>query len=355
MNAGKLKEEIILSDAELVHDSYPLNGEKQRQDFENALTEAKKVLAKLFEKETTQDMVDKAYADLKVAREKLLGRAEAEKMEKTFEEKLQQAFANKPYTMEKYRELKNLLDALPKYSKWWVFGPEKLEEYRSAIISGEVLLPYIPEINLEETVQEEKIEESELPLSPLKPADKLPFEDVLKTAWYHQSVSMLYDAGIMKGTSDNTFEPNAKVNRAMLPTVLYRLVKEPTVETNRAFTDIEENAWYSVAIEWAKKVGYVQGFEDGTYRPTEAVTRQVFVSILYRFGKDKIKKEGKEQLTFKDEAEIADYAKEAIAWAVKYGIVKGRPDGRMAPKEFITRAEMAEILVRFIQLTEKDK
>lgn len=352
VNAENLKEEIKRSNEERIADAYEFNEEKRKQEFENALSEAKKLLSKLAENSTTQEMVDKAEQELKAAREKLTGKQAIAELEKTFEDKLQKAFAAKPYTMQTYNELKEILNKLPKYSKWWMFGPEKLEQYRKAITSGEVLLPYVPEVTTPDT--EEKIEDNRLPLSPLKPSEKMSFDDAKPSDWYYESVSMLYDAGLMKGISEKTFGPELEVSRAMLPTVLYRISKETLTQmTSKSFTDVEATEWYHDALQWAKEKGYVKGFEDGSFGPNEKVTRQDFLTTLYRFGKDKVKQDGKESVSFTDSEKIADYAKESVDWAVKHGIVKGRPDGKLDPKAWITRAEMAEILVRFIKLTEK--
>ena len=164
----------------------------------------------------------------------------------------------------------------------------------------------------------------------------------------------MYQKGLLQGISADTFAPQEKVSRAMLPVILFRLEEGGKVPETAA-----NSTWYDHALTWAKEKGYIMGDETGDYHPNKEITRQDFLVILYRFAmaQSKLKTAAdmlsENQLVFADDAETADYAKDAVRWAARGGILKGRPDGKYYPQSLITRAEMAEILIRLLKIMEK--
>ena len=164
--------------------------------------------------------------------------------------------------------------------------------------------------------------------------------------WYHEAVDFVVSCGMMDGVGRGQFAPSDALTRAMTVTVLYRLTGAPKVEGPTGFTDVAENQWYSAAIAWAKRSGVVNGITETTFAPAEYVTREQIAAILWRWEG---KPEGLADLSaFPDCEKISEYAFNAMAWAVGNGLFRGDETGRLNPKDTATRAEYATILMRFL-------
>lgn len=106
------------------------------------------------------------------------------------------------------------------------------------------------------------------------------------------------------------------------------------------------------AVAWAAKEGIVKGDDNGNFLPTADITRQDFVTMLWRL-KGSVASE--KALTFGDKADIKDYAQTAVAWAVENGYIKGRDNGNFDPAAKITRAEIVAILNRVAENAKAEK
>ena len=160
------------------------------------------------------------------------------------------------------------------------------------------------------------------------------FDDVASSAWYADAVQYVTDKGLMNGTDDNQFSPNASTTRGMLMTVLARYAGEDT--TGGA-------TWYEKGMNWAK----AKGVSDGT-NPNADITREQLVTMLYRYAGSP-KADGKLD-SFSDAASVSTYAADAMQWAVANGIVNGS-NGKLNPQNNATRAEVAAILMRFCEMS----
>lgn len=180
----------------------------------------------------------------------------------------------------------------------------------------------------------------------------LPFTDVSKSNWFYDNVVYVYENGLMIGTSDDKFSPNLTLTRGMVVTVLYRLAGEPgTIGLDNPFTDIG-NTWYTNAIKWAAENGIVTGYGDGKFGPNDKITREQMAAILYRYMVfAKINPQVPEQLiNFADEAQISDYAMDAIQTLFKLGIIQGVGENTINPKGDATRAQFAAMIHRMQEL-----
>ena len=160
------------------------------------------------------------------------------------------------------------------------------------------------------------------------------FDDVASSDWFADAVKYVADKGLMNGTDDNQFSPNASTTRGMLMTVLARYAGEDT--TGGA-------TWYEKSMEWAK----AKGVSDGT-NPNANITREQLVTMLYRYAGSP-KADGKLD-SFSDAASVSTYAADAMQWAVANGIVNGS-NGKLNPQNNATRAEVAAILMRFCEMS----
>lgn len=179
----------------------------------------------------------------------------------------------------------------------------------------------------------------------------LPFTDVKSGNWFYDAVKYAYEQGLMTGTSATTFAPNGTMNRAMIVTVLYRLEKSPAVTGASKFTDVPAGQWYSDAVAWAAANKIVNGYDQTTFGPMNAVTREQMAAILFRYEQVK----GLENVTleenlnrFPDQNKISAYAIPALQWAVGQKIINGNADGTLDPTGTATRAQVAQIFTNLL-------
>ena len=109
------------------------------------------------------------------------------------------------------------------------------------------------------------------------------YVDVDVDDWFYDAVETVTAHGLMNGTGDGKFSPEVSTNRAMLVTILWRIEGEADAEPS-AFTDVADDMWYTAAIDWAAANGIVNGYEDGTFGPEKAVTREQVMAILHRYA-----------------------------------------------------------------------
>ncbi len=176
------------------------------------------------------------------------------------------------------------------------------------------------------------------------------FADVTKEDWYYESVKYVYENKLMQGTG-NGFEPESKMTRAMLVTVLYRMANPENTENTHSFSDVPEGRWYSDAVAWASSNEIVSGVGENRFAPDEDITREQMALIIYRFAKhlgvdvtDASNLEG-----FTDMKDISDWALDAIKWANSASLINGTTEAVLSPKGTATRAQVATILMRFCE------
>ena len=182
------------------------------------------------------------------------------------------------------------------------------------------------------------------PSTPAKPSqkpdtskDNLPFTDVTSGSWYYDGVKYAYDNGLMNGTSANEFNPNANTTRSMIVTILARM---EGVNTSGGAT------WYTAGRAWAME----NGISDGTNMEGK-ITREQLAAMLYRYAKMKgYDVSASASLSgYTDASSVSGWATDAMRWAVSAGLINGRTATTLAPQGNATRAEVASILMRFMQ------
>jgi hypothetical protein len=159
------------------------------------------------------------------------------------------------------------------------------------------------------------------------------FSDVAAGAWYEEAVQYAQTKGLMNGETATEFRPNNNMTRAMLMTVLARL--DGTDTTGGA-------TWYEKGMNWAISKNVSDGSD-----PNGNITREQLATMLYRYAGTP--DANGTTASFKDSAKISDFAAEAMNWAVGAGLLNGNDDGTLNPGGNATRAEVATILMRFIE------
>lgn len=186
--------------------------------------------------------------------------------------------------------------------------------------------------------------------------DAFPFTDVPTSAWFYDSVRNVYENYIMNGVSPTLFQPNGTMSRAMVATVLWRLEGEPEMDDTSVFTDVPRGQWYTQAITWAYEQGIITGYGSGRFGPQDNVTRQQLAAMLFRYAKT-MDLDGGERASlsaYRDQGQVADWAREAFAWAVAKGHINGTSPTTLSPTGTATRAQCAAILTRMLAYEEPD-
>ncbi len=178
------------------------------------------------------------------------------------------------------------------------------------------------------------------------------FVDVDQSKWYHEYVDYAFEAGYMKGMDDTHFAPNAKMTRAQLVTILYRMAGSPEVELSERFTDVNNNRFYAEAIAWAVKEGIARGITEELFKPDSAVTREQMVTFFARYAEYKgIKVTAKGDLCgYVDGKTVKPYAVEAMIWATESGLINGVGGNTLRPKGTATRAQVAKVIAMYDEI-----
>ena len=179
-----------------------------------------------------------------------------------------------------------------------------------------------------------------------------PFTDVAEGACYYDAVLALAEQGIINGMTETTFCPDNQLTRAQVVTMLYRMAGAPETDAAAAFADVPEDAYYADALAWAVETGVTEGVSETEFAPDMDVTREQFVTFLYRFAALEGQADGEpaDLSAFQDAALVADWAQEAMAWAVGQGIVEGVTEDTIVPQGTATRAQAVTMLYRYEQL-----
>ncbi len=177
------------------------------------------------------------------------------------------------------------------------------------------------------------------------------FVDVPASAWYYDVVKSAYDKGLMNGVSATTFAPNGSLTRGMFVTILYRLAGSPEVTAAASFVDVPANQYYADAVAWASANGIVNGVSADKFAPNNNITREQMAAIIHRYAvANNIEAANSNEVSYSDSAKISAFAKEAVEWASRAGVLSGNSDGTFAPLRTATRAEAAAIFVRLLGL-----
>ncbi len=181
------------------------------------------------------------------------------------------------------------------------------------------------------------------------------FTDLDPDNWAYSGIAYCVQNGLMTGTSDTTFLPDGVTTRAQIVQILYNLAGEPAVTGTTPFTDLT-NDWYQDAVLWAYQTGVVAGTSDTTFSPEAPVTREQIAVILMEFASKVLQFESGETpadlSAFPDGADVSDWAQAAMADAVALGILSGAEiDGALwlLPQGQATRAQVATLLKGFCE------
>ena len=198
---------------------------------------------------------------------------------------------------------------------------------------------------------------NDTPVAPVTPPpsseDKAAgFTDISSNMWYYDAVRYVANNNIMRGTSETRFSPDLFLTREMAVTILYRYANEPGIINNADYSDVRSNDYFYNAVSWASGLGIVNGYGNGVFGAGNNLTREDFAVILYRYAKSiGMDVSGRSDLSsFADSGQVSPWADEALEWAISMGLIVGKTNTTIAPRDALTRAEAAMIIMRFNEL-----
>ena len=185
-------------------------------------------------------------------------------------------------------------------------------------------------------------------------ADGSPFSDVKETRWSCDSIVFAYENDLMDGVGGGKFDPAGTMTRGMVVTVLWRAEEKPETDFRTDFTDVAEGKYYSTAVIWAKDKGIVNGVTETSFDPNGKITREQLATMLHRYAEFKgLDFRALGDLTkFPDAGSAHAYARDALSWAEYNKLVTGVKAGDtdlLDRRGNATREQFAAILKRFAE------
>lgn len=170
-----------------------------------------------------------------------------------------------------------------------------------------------------------------------------PYGDMVNH-WATDNVTKWSHRGVVSGVENARFEPNRPITRSEWAALLNRAFQ---IQPGQAvsFTDVKKDDWFAPTVTDAVYAGYMKGFEDGSFRPTQVLSREeaaVTVNQLLQIPSSDTNK------TFKDSASLHNWSQKAVNAVVAAGIIEGYQNGTFQPQKSLTRAEAVTILDRAV-------
>ncbi len=174
----------------------------------------------------------------------------------------------------------------------------------------------------------------------------LGYGDVEEQDWFYEAVNWAVEQGLYKGVSETEFLPDGEMTRGMLATVLWRFAGESAADGEAVFSDVPDGAWYTGAVNWASGNGLMGGYGNGQFGSGDLLTNEQLAAVLWRYAGSPAAEE-----TSTPEG-TSSWAAEAMRWAAENDLFYGEDGTETVPVSLVTRAEAADILMRFAALME---
>lgn len=170
------------------------------------------------------------------------------------------------------------------------------------------------------------------------------YNDV-KGHWAEKEIYSWIDEELVNGYENGTFKPDNAITRAEFITIVNRLFGFSN-KTEIMFDDIASNDWFYNEFEKAIEAGYIYGYENGTIKPNDNISRQEAATIIFRILKLEQAHNPSDVDMYSDSDTISDWSRDAVAAIVERGYMKGYPDKTLKPLKTIKRAEAIMLLDR---------
>ena len=178
-----------------------------------------------------------------------------------------------------------------------------------------------------------------------------PYSDVEAGAWYYDNVKYVTEKGYFDATGKGTFSPALPMTRAMLAAALYRMAGQPKAKgiTSTPFTDVAPSADYADAVAWCYFAGVVNGTSETTFTPEASITREQIVTMFHRYAEKVAMADmsvSNDLAKFTDRGKVSVWAKDGMKWAVAAGLINGMTETTIVPQGTAIRAQAAAMVQR---------
>lgn len=180
------------------------------------------------------------------------------------------------------------------------------------------------------------------------------FSDVATNHWAKDTVNNMGSRMVVSGTGNNRYEPERNMTRAEFAAIIVKALGLEPESGETGFHDVFASDWYGGCVKTASSCGIINGYENGNFGPNDAITREQAMTMLARAMKlTGLKSERSETSSliaaYADGVSVSDYAKEGVAACLDAGIITGRGNSTIAPKDCVTRAEVAVMVERLLK------
>lgn len=192
---------------------------------------------------------------------------------------------------------------------------------------------------------------SKVEVKPKAATEKITFTDV-EGHWAKETIERAVEIGFVNGYGDGTFRPDVDITRAefvVMAAKAFALKAEGGVTLN--FIDVNNiPSWAKPSVSEAEQAGIVKGYDDGSFRPSQLISRSELAVMIMRLHGGELKNATP---AFTDTNRISFWAKSSVAAAVKLGVINGKDGNRFAPEDSATRAEATAMLLRLLDAMEE--
>lgn len=175
------------------------------------------------------------------------------------------------------------------------------------------------------------------------------YPDVPEDRWFCPAVQDVSEKELMNGYENGTFGAYDEITRGEFATILYRMAGQPETKYARTFPDVKDGKFYTAPAEWAVKKKIFTGYRNGDFGPSEKLTREQLVTVMYRYAKaqGEAVSANADYAAFPDGGSVSEFASDAMKWALDKGIIRGNGDGTLDPQGKVSRAVCAAMISRY--------
>jgi|GEM_PF-3190316 len=179
---------------------------------------------------------------------------------------------------------------------------------------------------------------------------KVNFIDINEALWAENEINYLAENGFISGNGNNAFEPNRSITREEFVKIVISAFNLTDKNSKSEFDDVPTDRWSYIYVSTAKGLNIVSGTGNRLFGAKSNITREDACVVLHNLVKNVYRYSGDTDMTpFDDESEVSDYAKEAVAEFKGLGIANGKMNNMFCPKDNLTRAEAAKVIVCVLQ------
>ncbi len=180
------------------------------------------------------------------------------------------------------------------------------------------------------------------------------YSDVKPGDWFADEIDRAVKSGFLSGYGNGIYKPRENIARKEFAAMLYRMAGSPKLPGNAGahhYKDVPSGSYYEKAVQWGYANKLIYGYDDEIFGSVDMITREQVCAILYRYlvysGKQLPVGKG-DILKYSDQDQVQKYTRDAVDAMLNAGLLKGTTDGRLRPRDPISRAEAAAMLIRVL-------